>query len=379
MKKTMYHGRLMSGECVCFSVEDNKIGTVESIPININLPYILPVLVDLQHNGALGVTYNMLEKIGIEKLHNTAKHLRRNGIGRCLATITTYPYERLQKTAELFNDALVCNKDLETLFFGIFHEGVFISPVEGWRGAHPAKYIKPPDWNAFNELDNNIGNRIKVVNIAPEEPGGLKFIEKAVENGKKVALGHCCPTPDIIRKAVARGASMVTHFGNGAVPNIHRFKNPFWELLNNDSLKLGLICDGCHLPPDLIGVAIKCKGLENCYPVSDASGYSGKPPGTYKRQFGDKFVIEEDGYMHMAESEILAGAWFQLNKGVEFLVKEIGLTFLDAWKQCSLVPAKIIGIDLPQIKAGEEASFVIATWENNALHIKQSVHNGISY
>jgi N-acetylglucosamine-6-phosphate deacetylase len=374
-----YTGRLMSGECVRINVADQKITRVESIPQDDSFPYVLPVLVDLQQNGGLGTYYNMLEETGKNKLYDIAALLRRNGIGRCLATLTTHPFDSLMKSAALFDETLNNDRDLEKLFFGFFQEGVFISPQAGWRGSHSPKYILKPDWEKFRELDKQSGNRIKVVNVAPEEPGGLDFVEQAANAGKKVTLGHCCPSTEIIRKAVERGASMVTHFGNGAAPQIHRFKNPFWEMLNNDKLKLGLICDGFHLPPELVELAIKIKGRANCYMVSDATGYSGKAPGIYQVSKDLKIVIEKNGYIHVKDSEILSGAWFQLNRGVEFLVNKLGMTFLEAWEQCSLVPANVIGIKLPQIAEGEEASFVIAGWQDNSVKIKHSVHNGKDY
>ncbi len=371
-----YTGKLMSGKCVQIRLDGQKVSKVETIPQDKSLPYILPVLVDLQQNGGLGTYYNMLGETGKDKLYGIAALLRRNGIGRCLATLTTYPFEKLKRSAELFNEVLLDDSDLATLFFGFFQEGIFISPREGWRGSHQVEYIMPPNWDTFSELDKYSGNRIKMINVAPEETGGLDFIEKAVNAGKKVAMGHCCPSTHVIREAVKRGVSMVTHFGNGAAPEIHRFKNPFWEFLNNGALQLGIICDGFHLPSELVELTMKVKGLKNCCPVSDATGYSGMQPGIYNLTKKLKIVIEKDGHIHVKDSEILSGAWFQLNRGVEFLVNSLGMTFLEAWKQCSLVPANIIGIELPAIAEGEEASFVIAEWWDGGVRIKHSVHNG---
>ena len=374
-----YSGRLIDDNCVKVTVERNIISKVEPISPDAGLPYLLPVLVDLQHNGGLGTYYNMLEKKGAQKLYEIADLLRRNGVGRCLATLTTHPFDKLLKSAELFTDTLSKDNDLEKLFFGFFQEGLFISPKEGWRGSHLPEYMIAPDWEKFSELDAKCGGRIKVVNVAPEEPGAMEFIEQAAKAGKLVSIGHCCPSTEVIKESVKRGVSLVTHFGNGAAPMIHRFKNPFWEMLNNDSLKLGLVCDGFHLPPELVELALKVKGKQNCYPVSDATGFSGGALGTHKFDDGTEVVVEDNGYIHVKDSEILSGAWFQLNRGVEFLIQNSGMSFVEAWKQCSLVPAEIIGIKLPAIKVGEEASFVIADYKNDKIEIKHSVHNGKEY
>jgi hypothetical protein len=56
-----------------------------------------------------------------------------------------------------------------------------------------------------------------------------------------------------------------------------------------------LIVDSPDLPPELVGAALKCKGRENCYPVSDASGYS----GVAAVPSGREIDIEPNGYLHL--------------------------------------------------------------------------------
>ncbi len=370
--------RLPGGGAVNIKVSSAKIDSIKAITVEPeSLPYALPVLVDLQHNGALGTAYNVLEQHGDahERLKKIADHLRSHGVGRCLLTLTTYPVEGLKRAAMFLNKALSMDAALNSLFFGVFHEGVYISPVEGWRGAHAKQWVLAPDFDAFREVDDCSGNRIRVVNIAPEEAGGLKFIEQACAAGKKAAIGHACPSTRVVRDAVAAGASLVTHFGNGAAPMMHRFKNPFWAFLDEPGLSLGVICDGFHLPPEVVRVALRCKGREACLPVSDASGHSGMLPGVYDGFGGRRFVIEQNGFMHIAESEILSGSWFQADRCVEFLVNSVGMTFLDAWEQCSVIPARAIGIELPRLAPAQEASFVLARWDNG-LVLEQAVHLG---
>lgn len=365
-------------QCIRITVLKDKIKSIKNIVYDESLPYVLPVLVDLQQNGALGTYFNTLCNKAPETLNSIADYIRKQGVGRCLLTLTTFPYEDLIRTAELIDKLMSEQKDLNTLFFGIFNEGIFLSPQEGWRGAHTQKWLLQPDYQMLKKLDDASGNRISVVNVAPEEPGGLDFIEEAVKAGIIVSLGHCNPSAEIIDEAVKRGASLVTHIGNGTAINIHRFNNPLWSFLNNCNLKAGFIYDGFHLPKDLIGTIIKSKGVENCFPISDASGFSGLPSGCYSDQGNREIVIEDNGFLHLKNSEILCGAWFQIDKAVSNLVKHQKMSFIDAWYQCSIIPANIIGINLPEIKEGEEASFVLAKWTDN-LEIIKSIHLGNEY
>jgi N-acetylglucosamine-6-phosphate deacetylase len=246
---------------------------------------------------------------------------------------------------------------------------------QGWRGDHDVNCIKEPDWDLFRKIDDASGNRFLTINIGPEVPGAMEFISKAVDAGKKISIGHCNPTTEQIREAVKRGADRVTHFANGANPTLHRFKNPFWELLDNPKLKLGLICDGFHLPPEVVSVAMKIKGRNNCLVVSDASSYSGLKPGIY----GGTRQLEANGYRHVIGQDILAGSGCQQNTCVNFLMQHLGFSFLRAWYQCSQIPAASVGLTLPSIKVGEEASFVIVREENNAAVIDRTVIMGTEY
>jgi N-acetylglucosamine-6-phosphate deacetylase len=376
MSEKIYKGITLDGRSIELIVEGDTISAVRPIPSDSSLPWLLPSLVDLQHNGTLGVAYNNLDTDAPSQLHRMAEYLLRNGVGRCLATLTTCPYERLNKAVVAFDQALSQDKMLNTLFPGIFHEGVFISPKEGWRGGHAPAYIMPPDWEKFSRLQELSGGRILMVNIAPEEPGGIEFIAKASAAGIKVALGHCCPDSATIAAAADAGASLVTHFGNGAAPKIHRFNNPFWGFLDHPGLALGLIGDGFHLPPELVRVALRCKGNEACFMVSDANLYSGCEPGTYQRFGGLDCVIEPNGYIHVVDQEILAGAWFQNNHSVEFLINQVGLDLPEAWRLCSTTPAKLIGIKLPQLQLGDEATFVQARFKEQKLLLEKSLFRG---
>lgn len=375
-RETVYEGRCPGGGALRLNVSGGAIVSVESRPDDERLPWLLPVLVDLQHNGALGHFFTFMEEPDLEIMPAIMNHIRRHGVGRVRLTLITVEPARLEKTLRLLDRFLSADPDAAALFFEFFQEGLFISPADGWRGAHLPGAVINPDYDLFLKLDEASGGRIKAVNVAPEQPGGLDFISRAVADGRTVCLGHACPDTPAIREAAARGASVVTHFGNGSAPMIHRFKNPFWGFLDTPGLRLGLICDGCHLPPEVVGTAYRCKGADGCLPVSDSGGDAGKPPGIYRDGEGRAFEITSERRIVLAGSELMIGAWFQQDRCVEFLVEQLKLDLVEAWRRCSEVPAAAAGIRLPRPEAGEEASFVLARWQDG-LVIEQAVHRGV--
>lgn len=377
MSNHFYKGITFDGRAVEVTVKGKTIASVQEIPRTPNLPWLLPPLVDLQHNGSLGLSYNALNSI--DDLRTIGHHLLSHGVCRVLATYTTYEYDALCRGGSQLKASIESDPVLAKLFFGIFHEGFFISPHDGWRGAHGKEYIQSPNWELFKKFDDATAGLTRIINIAPEEPGGLEFIDKAIAAGKQIAIGHCNPDSATIREAVKRGATIVTHFGNGAAPMIPRFKNPFWEFLANPGLSLGLIGDGFHLPPEVVQVAIRQKGHNNCFMVSDANRSAGLPPGIYEGADGARRVLEPNGFLHMENSEILSGSSCQQDRCVEFLINEVKFSFESAWQQCSTIPANIVGIKLPELKAGEEATFVQAHFSEGKLNIVNTVFDGNVY
>ena len=64
---------------------------------------------------------------------------------------------------------------------GINMEGPFFS--EKKKGAQNPAYLKNPDFDAFKKLYDGCGGLIRLVDVAPELPGAIDFIRRAVNWG----------------------------------------------------------------------------------------------------------------------------------------------------------------------------------------------------
>ncbi len=366
---TRYRGSTLEGNSIEVEVDGERIVAVQKIATDEALPLIAPPLVDLQHNGAKHLAFNRVHE-SPQTLETVAKHALRHGVGRLLATITTQAYEDSLESLKAIDRQLSADSFLARCYPGIFFEGNYMSAEYGWRGVHPEQFMRDPSWAQWEELYNASGRRIVKFNIDPSRSGALETIGAAAAEGILVSMGHCGPDPDTIKAAVEAGATLVTHLGNGAPPEIHRHRNPFWTWLADDRIRVGLIPDGYHLPGDFLRTALKVKG-DGAYLVSDSASTAGLEPGVYGGS-----EIQEGGFTHMkGNQEQLAGAWHQLDRGVERLC-ELGWTLAAAWRQASVVPAAIIGLELPRIEAGALAEFVLARWDGKVLELQQVVAAG---
>ena len=139
---------------VSIEIKDGKILSVqpidklsdESHPL-----FIAPGLIDNQVNGFAGVSFcfggGELNKEGILK---ATRELWKKGVTTYLPTLTTNGKDVL-----LRNFALLANsrngEALHGSIAGYHLEGPYISPEDGYRGAHPLKYVHKPDWKEFME------------------------------------------------------------------------------------------------------------------------------------------------------------------------------------------------------------------------------------
>ena len=109
-----------------------------------------------------------------------------------------------------------------------------------------------------------------------------------------------------------------------------------------DDLTVEMIADGKHLPPYLMRLVLKNKGLDKVCVVTDAMRAAGLPPGKYK--LGTIEAIVDEGVAWLPDRSAFAGSVARMNMMIRVLVNDVGLTLQDAVRLASTNPAKIIGI-----------------------------------
>ena len=368
------------GTPVSITIKDGKIAGIKRIgkPAEKNTGlYIAPGLIDNQVNGFAGVSFTFgggeLTAEGVKK---ATLELWKTGVTTYLPTLTTNSFEVLKKNFTI----LARIKDDPALLGSIagFHlEGPYISPVDGYRGAHPVKYVRKPDWNEFTSLNEASGNNIIQVTVAPEAEGAMEFISKCVRNGIIVALGHHNATAGLITEAIDRGARLATHIGNGCANMINRHNNPLWPQLADDRLLISMIGDGFHLLPEEIRVFYKIKGAEKTIITSDVTGYGSLPPGKYVTEEGDSIELTREGMLKYPAQNVLYGSASPLRKGVGNVMKVTGCSLGDAIMMASTNPAQLYNLyDRGSIETGKRADIILFQIIDNELVIKQTYVSG---
>src|SRR5579863_5300390 len=251
------------------------VQSVRSAPGRLD-SWIAPGWVDIQVNGFAGVDYNS-PLTPHEEIARSVHVLYSSGVTRFYPTVITGGPDDM--AGALRNLARAKDSLPEGAAMDGFHvEGPHISPDEGPRGAHPKRWVRPPDINEFRRWQDVTGGRIRLVTLAPEWPEAPRYIEAVVAQNVVVSIGHTAAEARHIADAVSAGATMSTHLGNGAHGVMRRHPNYIWEQLAEDRLQASFIVDGIHLPQSFLKVALRAKTVDRSVLVTDAAAPAGCPP-----------------------------------------------------------------------------------------------------
>ena len=365
----------MDKEPISIKIVNGRIVEFKHLLEKTDVPKVLiaPGLIDIQINGYMGVDFAG-PYLTLNEIRKATRELWKEGVTTYLPTLITNKHQALKKNFAVLAQALN-DPEVGVSIPGFHLEGPYISPVQGFRGAHLEKYIRKPDWEEFMEFQNAAKKRIKLITVAPEVEGAIPFIRKCVENGVVVSLGHHNGSAENIRNAIDAGASMSTHLGNGCANMINRHHNPLWPQLADDRITPGIIADGYHLTREELQTFYKVKGAGNIILVSDALDLAGLPPGEYIR--GERKVLLTPNVVKFPAENVLAGAASPISKCVVHMMQITQCSLKDAIQMASTNPAKFLGLDeLGEISQGKRADLILFTIEQEEIVIQKTIVAG---
>lgn len=342
-------------------------------PSLLNL-YIAPGLIDNQVNGYASVGFSS-PGLTVEDVRAATHALWKAGVTTYLPTVITSSRERLLENFAV----LSYTTDDEEIGLSIpgFHlEGPYISPDDGFRGAHSKLWVRLPDWQEFVEINKAAQNKILQVTLAPEMEGAMDFIRNCVKQGIIVGLGHHNASAEIVKQAIDEGASISTHLGNGCANMIHRHDNPLWPQLADDRLMASIIVDGFHLRPGEVQVFYKAKGPERIILTSDVTKLAGMPPGEYT--YDERTVVlTPEGMIKYPSQNVLAGAASPISIGVGNIMLFTNCSLADAINMASRNSARLYGLrDRGEIKPGKRADLILFSIHQGKISIKKTILAG---
>ena len=146
----------------------------------------------------------------------------------------------------------------------------------------------------------------------------------------------------------------------------HRDPGLTGAVLSSDDVAAELICDGHHVHPAVMQIAVAAKGPSRVMAITDGTAGSGLPPGSHARLGGEDIVVGDDA-ARLADGT-LAGSVLTMDRAFACLVSAAGIDLIHAAEMCSTTPARELGLTgLGLLAPGATADFVVLNRELRVL------------
>lgn len=314
----------------------------------------IPGLIDVHIHGVNGADTMDATK---EALDTMVTALPKEGTTSFLATTMTQEGKQIENA--LLNAGQYIEKQQPTgkaEILGLHLEGPFVNSKRA--GAQPIQHIIDPDLALFKEWQSLTKGNIKLVTLAPEQPGGLDMIRYLKANGIIASIGHTDATYDEVNEAIDAGANHITHLFNQMRGLHHREPGVVGAAFLRDELKAEIIVDGVHVRPEMVKLAFKQKQSEGLILITDSMRAKCLKNGKY--DLGGQEVTVKNGKA-VLEDGTLAGSILKLGHAVKNIISYTGCSLEDAIEMASVNPAKQLNIydRKGSIAVGKDADIVI--------------------
>lgn len=312
--------------------------------------YVIPALVDVHFHGCVGEDFSDATPDGLQKI---ADYELSQGVAYLCPAGMTLPEDQL--TAICANTAAHRAKNSGGAeVVGAHLEGPFLCASK--KGAQNGAYLRDPDIPMLKRLQEAAEGGIRLITVAPEQPGAMDFIKEAVSMGIAVSLGHTAADYDTARAAYEAGANHATHTYNAMPPFAHRNPGVIGAAFDSGAFA-ELICDGVHIHPSVVRATFRLFGADRMVLVSDTMRAAGMPDGAYTLGGLDVTV---KGPLCTLEDGTIAGSATNLMSCMRTAVS-FGIPVADAVRACTFNPARSIGLDgrIGSLDVGKESSIVL--------------------
>ena len=202
---------------------------------------------------------------------------------------------------------------------------------------------------------------IKRWDAAPELPGAMQFGKYITGKGILASVAHTQAEFEDIRTAYEAGYTHATHFYN-AMPGFHKRREYKYEgtvesIYLMDDMTVEVVADGIHVPPTILRLVYKIKGVERMCAITDALACAASD----NKEAFDPRVIIEDGVCKLADHSALAGSVATMDRLIRTMVQKADIPLADAIRMVSETPARIMNVydRKGSLQKGKDADIIV--------------------
>lgn len=320
--------------------------------IDVKGMYVLPGGVEIHAHGGGGRDFMECTE---DAFRAAVKTHMKYGTTSIFPTLSSSTVPMIEQAAE------TCTKLMEekdSPILGLHLEGHYLNMA--MAGGQIPENIKSPDPNEYIPIVET-WSCIKRWDATPELPGAMQFGKYITAKGILASVAHTQAEFEDIRTAYEAGYTHATHFYN-AMPGFHKRREYKYEgtvesIYLLDDMTVEVVADGIHVPPTILRLVYKIKGVERTCLITDALACAASD----SREAFDPRVIIEDGVCKLADHSALAGSVATMDRLIRTMVQKAEIPLADAVRMASETPAKIMGVydRKGSLQKGKDADIIV--------------------
>jgi N-acetylglucosamine-6-phosphate deacetylase len=146
----------------------------------------------------------------------------------------------------------------------------------------------------------------------------------------------------------------------------HRAPGLAGAALAHDEITAEIVCDGVHVHPAAVRIALAAKGTAGIMAITDGTAGSGRPRGSRAVIGGRPITVGDVAYL---DDGTIAGSVLTMDQAFRTLVRTMGIGLVEAATICSTTPARALQIQgLGVIAPGAFADLAVLDSQLRVTH-----------
>lgn len=312
----------------------NPIDSVDKI-IDAKGAHVLPGGIDIHVHGGGGRDFMECTE---DAFVTAVEAHRRHGTTAIFPTLSSSTVPMIREAAETCQKLMA---DPLSGVMGLHLEGPYFNPkMAGGQLPENIKFPKPEEYKPIIEDFTSV----KRWDAAPELPGTEEFASYLRSKSILASLGHTAARATDVERGYKAGFTHATHFYNAMTGNHkegpYKYEGTVEAVYLNDGITVEMIADGIHVPPTILALIHKQKGVERTALITDALACAASDSQTA----WDPRVVIENGVCMLADRSAIAGSIATMDRLVKTAVQKAGIPLEDVARMASETPARIMGI-----------------------------------
>lgn len=317
--------------------------------------YVSSGFIDIHTHGGGGYRFEG----SVEEIVNACDFHLQHGTTTICPTISAAPFKKMAESVRNIKNAMG-NSGVKGTIIGAHLEGPYLSAKQA--GAQCPDYITAPIEEDYLPLIKENAAVITRWTYAPENDSDEKFVKTLNKYGIIASAGHTDATYEDMVRAVDHDCRLVTHLYSctSTITRDHGFRRlgVIETAYLIEDMYAEIICDGKHLPSELIQLVYKIKGPDRIALITDSLALAGTKQ-THGFMQNTEFIIE-DGVCKLMDRSAFAGSIATADRLVHVAVTEAHIPLIDVIKMITITPARIMKLkNKGSIACGMDADFVV--------------------